>query len=243
MPFLSGGLGYRNEGLGCGALSPLYAGKTMNAKREVSSMGTLHHSIPDGTNQERLAEEVATCLRYPGADRLDEDHLLIEEQSAREESEKNYLETIRRKSVYTTTWFRTFLSEVRTASACSYELVLNAVYSWSVAEVVPTWFRPYLTEVQPACVWENGEYFEAAFRDGVVAGLDPTSSSSSLASSTSSSSSLSAAASSSSTLNTSFSPMMKNSCLLYGPDIYDFIELLHEVNIACSIGFRDHLEG
>ena len=207
-------------------------------------MGTLHHSIPDGTNQERLAEEVVTCLRYPGADRLDEEHLLVEEQSAREESEKNYLEAIRRKSVYTTTWFRMFLSEVRTASACSYELVLNAVCRWSVAEVVPTWFRPYLTEVKPACVWGNGGYFEAAFRDGVAAGLAPTSSSSSLASSSSSSSlSASSSSSSSSSLNNPFSPMTKNCCLLYGPDIYDFIELLHEVNIACSIGFRDHLEG
>ena len=224
LPPLSGGLGYVNEGLGdasvCG--DPSYR----------NYHKTLHHSLPEGTTHERLGEEVPNILFYPGADRLEGNHHLMEERLAREESEKNYSEAVRRKSVNTTTWFRTFLSEVRAASGCSYELLLSTVHRWSVAEVVPSWFRPYLTEVQPAHVWEEGKYFETAFRNGVVAGQDTTSSSTSSSSSSSSSS-----------LDTSFSPMMKNSSLLYGPDIYDFIELLHEVNIACSIGFRDHLEG
>ena len=42
-----------------------------------------------------------------------------------------------------------------------------------------------------------------------------------------------------SSLPTSFPPCMADSSLLYGPDIYDFLELLHEVNLAHSSRFRN----
>ena len=70
-----------------------------------------------------------------------------------------------------------------------------------------------------------------------------SSSSSSASSSSASSSSSSSSSPQSTSLPTSFPHFMSDSSLLYGPDVYDFLELLHEVNVAYSMCFRNFSEG
>ena len=59
----------------------------------------------------------------------------------------------------------------------------------------------------------------------------------------SSSSSSSSSASSSASSSSSCYVSSKSLSTVYGPDIYDFIELLHEVHVSYSAAFRDFSPG